>query len=126
MKTTHKQFEMFKKECQKWINRFGIFGWRFYYVHENYDDDVPKIAYVFWPREIEDRVFTIGLSAELTSDITDNDIRRSAFHEVMEALLYRIQFLAKARTTFDSDINEEIHHLIRTLETAVFAYEIKQ
>lgn len=124
MKTTHKQFEMFTKECKKWINRFGIFGWRFYYTHENYDDDREKIAYIIWPNSIEDRVFTIGLSADI-SNITDNDIRCSAFHEVMEALLYRMQVLAKARMTFDSDINEEIHHLIRTLETAVFDYEDK-
>jgi hypothetical protein len=124
MKTTHKQFEMFKKECQKWVNRFGIFGWRFYYIHENYDDSGDRIAYIVWPNNIEDRVFTVGLSVDI-SDITDRDIRCSAFHEVMEAFLYRLQVLAKSRTTFDSDVTEEIHHLIRTLETVIFDYETK-
>ena len=118
MKTTKKHFEAFKKECQKWIKIFGILGWRFYFQHQ----DVCKnsLAYCIFPDNIEDRVFTLGLTLNIDRDSSMLDFKRSAFHEVMEALLFRLRYLANARFLNSEDIDEEIHHLIRTFENAVF------
>lgn len=34
MKTTKKQFELFKKECRKWIDRFELNGWEINFTHQ--------------------------------------------------------------------------------------------
>ena len=120
MKTTKHHFEMFKAECEKWIERFGMFGWRYYYQHEDLKEG-SQIAYCFYPEEPTDRVFTLGLSINLQNlQETELDIRRSAFHEVMESFLFRMNYLAKARYIQPEEINEENHHIIRTLENVVF------
>jgi len=65
-------------------------------------------------------VFTIGLTVNLDCDYGFIDIKRSAFHEVMEAFLYRISYLGGCRYLQPEEIVEERHNLIRTLEVAVF------
>ena len=122
MKTTKKHFDIFKKECQKWIKVFGILGWRFYFQHEDVYEN--SLAYCIFPNRIEDRVFTIGLTLNIDYDFSVLDFKRSAFHEVMESLLFRISYLAKARYLNSEDVDEEIHHLIRTFENAVFDHLI--
>ena len=32
LKTTKKDFELFKSECKKWIDKLGITGWEIYYT----------------------------------------------------------------------------------------------
>lgn len=118
MKTTRRHLEAFKKECGKWIKVFGMLGWRFYYQHK--DIEGRQIAYCCFPDKPEDRVFTIGLTLHLEGNYSMADIRRSAFHEVMEAFLYKIRFLAGCRYIQPEEIDEEVHHIIRTLENAVF------
>lgn len=118
MKTTKKHFETFKRECEKWIKVFGLYGWRFYYQHK--DIEGRQLAYCIFPDEPQDRVFTIGLTLNLDCDYSMIDIKRSAFHEVMEAFLYKFGYLAKARYIQQEEISEEIHNIIRTLEVTVF------
>ena len=117
MKTTKKHFEIFKKECEKWIKVFGLYGWKFYYRHENRDD---ARAYCVWPDNIDDTQFTIILSVDFDDSFTIEDIKLSAFHEIMEAFLYRITYFACARFCCLEDIREEKHHIIRTPEHVIF------
>lgn len=119
MKTTFDQFKIFKVECEKWIGRFGLLGWRFYFQHKNQEDDC--IAYINWPKDSEDRVFTIGLTLDIPERVFSLiDIKKAAFHEVMEALLYKIQNLAQDRYVKPSEIREEIHNLVRIFENVVW------
>lgn len=95
-------------------------GWRFYYGHYHAIDGC--IAWCEKPNELSDRCFTLGLEPEIDSKIliSNQDIKRSAFHEVMEAFLWKMEAIGKARVGFPSDLEEERHHIIRTLETVVF------
>ena len=121
MKTTQKQFEIFKQECEKWIERFGLYGWRFYYQHEDCINNC--LAYCIYPNDIQDRVFTIGLTVNLKCSYSLADIKRAAFHEVMEAFLHRFEFLANARFPNSDDIPEEKHNIIRVLENVLWREE---
>ena len=121
VKTTREQFEIFCQECEKWIYRFGLYGWRFYFSHTHKLNGV--IAWIEYPINIEDCVFTVGLEPKLNYDYTEIDIRRSAFHEIMHAFLYRLNLFAKERVAFSSDIDEEEHHIIRILERVVWETE---
>jgi hypothetical protein len=120
MKTTSKHFEIFKKECEKWIKIFGLLGHRFYYQHENNENAGNCIAYCAFPDNHEDRVFTLGLTKDLGLDYSIIDLKRSAFHEVMEAFLYRIRNIAGCRYVAPEEIEDEIHNIIRTLENVLW------
>lgn len=120
-KTTQKDFNLFKSECQKWIEVFGLKGWRVTFRHANLDNDNSARA---WNtiQNLEDRVVSIGLCVDWDNDIegvTDKNIKHSAFHEVMELFLGRMVILAKYRHSTDSEINEENHNIIRTLENVI-------
>ena len=118
MKTTKKHFEIFKKECQKWIKAFGMLGWRFYFDHEDLKRN--WIACCYFPEELEDRVFTLALNKKIPDSVTIEDVKRSAFHEVMEAFTHRICCLGVSRYIGPDEISEEKHNIIRTLECVVF------
>lgn len=118
MKTTKAQFSMFKSECKKWIKVFGMLGWKFYFVHGK--DEPGAIAYCCFPDKSEDRTFTLGLNKDISSVCSLVDIKCSAFHEVMEAFLYRISYIGECRYIQREEIPEERHNIIRTLEEVVF------
>jgi hypothetical protein len=123
LKTTKQDFLAFKTECEKWIGIFGLLGWKFYFQHKDDKElDGNTIAYCVFPQDAEDRYLTIGLSVNIDTPVpvTRYDILRSAFHEVMEGLLYKIQDLAKDRYVKPAEIREEIHNLIRILEEVIF------
>jgi len=121
MKTTKKQFDIFKKECERWINEFGLFGSRFYFQHEDYGDgDENTQAYCIMPDEHQDRIFTVGLPKKLNGETSIDEIKENAFHEVMESFLYRIKNIARCRYVQREEIDDEIHNIIMTLEKVVF------
>jgi hypothetical protein len=116
--TTEKHFEIFKRECEKWIKRFGLLGHRFYYIHA--DGPTQYLAYCICPNAHQDRVFTLGLSKTLNCDYSMINLKRAAFHEVMEAFLYRLNNVARCRYVVPEEIEDEVHNIIRTLENVVF------
>ena len=117
-KTTAKDFQLFKTECRKWIDFFGLKGWEVHYRHEN-TDVLSRAMILFNP--IKDRVVVIILALDWKNDKIDSyAIRRSAFHEVMELFLYPIMSLVNARSLMEDEAETEKHNLIRTLENVLF------
>ena len=116
-KTTAKHFEIYKKECEKWIDVFGLKGWEPYFEHDIKDENA--LAQMF--ADIEGRTCTFFLAPDWGGNpVTNEELDKTAFHEVLELLLARLNFLANSRSVNQSEIVEEIHHIIRTFENAVF------
>lgn len=116
--TTADDYEVFKKEFVRWQGRFGLVGWETFFEHDNVEDYRAEIAYNCIGRSV-----TVTLSKtwkNFTVAPTEVDIRKVAFHEACELLLGRIKVLARERFLQPSEIDEEIHAIIRTLENAVF------
>ena len=116
--TTAEHFEIFKAECAKWIEIFGLKGWRVVYDHSKYSEsDLANME-----ANIAGRVATLNLEPEWkdTHPVTDWDVKRSAFHEVCELLFSRIRIIAESRFIADDETGEEIHNLIRILENTVW------
>ena len=122
MKTKIEHFRIFKKECEKWIKVFGLLGFRFYFQHEDYDDDDDEDTQAFCirPDQHQDRTFTLGLPKKLNGETSIDEIKENAFHEVMEAFLYRIENIAQCRYVQQEEIRDEIHNIIMTLEKIVY------
>lgn len=120
--TTKADFELFKKEADKWVDFFQLRSWRVSYVHEEPSKKVEGSA-GWCSTVLTDRVCNIGLAVDWEdSEITKERIRELAFHEVCELLLSRLRSEARVDvcTTQENDISEQTHAIIRRLEHAVF------
>jgi len=112
MKTTKKDFELFKKEFIKWINKFGLNDIHFNFVWNGknhyakvYGEHSQKMYVVFFGKEFTDmEKMPVGY------------IKYIAYHEACESLLYRIRTIATNREFNEEELDSEIHMVINRLE----------
>ena len=82
MKTTRKHFEIFKKECEYWIDKFGLKDWDIAFEHKSGDN----LASARW--DIHARWCIIKLATDWEHiKPTDYELKSTAYHEVVELLL---------------------------------------
>lgn len=112
-KTTKKDFNEFKAECEKWIEYFGLKDWEIYI----YRKDMEARADVLF--NMSSRMANICLSNETSHTPDKYEIRRCGFHEVCELLLAPLSDVSQeyiSRTEHD----RRIHNIIRRLENTIF------
>jgi hypothetical protein len=119
LKTTKKQFEIFKEECEKWIDYFGLKNWQVEYEHVEIERGRAQACFNCVGGVA---VLSLDIDWDESSDfVNDKNVRKSAFHEVCELLFGRINDMVGQRWgLIEEDVEEEIHRLIRTLENVVF------
>jgi len=120
MKTNKVHFKIFKDECKKWLEYWGLTEWKVYYSHKNWNDD----ALASCSSDIKAMVATINLEPDWSSTMDDEDIelclRQTAFHEVCEVFLSKFRDVAKRRDNTWDEIIHNNHEIIRRLENCVF------
>lgn len=83
MKTTKKQFELFREECLRLQKEWGLLDWDLYFEHYKLDE--------YWAiskMKSAGRVSTIVLSSDLEGvDVTDELIISTAKHEMVHHLV---------------------------------------
>jgi len=117
-------FPAFRNEAEKWITRLGLIGWQVRIMcatSEEYSDLSDSRAICRICRQ--GRQADIILNAQWDESPNDYLVRRTAFHEVLELLIFRMQALAFDPKASEEDWEEESHAVIRTLENAVFNRE---
>lgn len=115
MKTSKKDFELFKQECQKWIDYFGLKDWYVIYKH---DYCTLERANAEFYANSQDCVIEIILG----KDVSDNyNVSVCAFHEVVEGMLLgRLSSLTDSRFNVTPNVVEkEMHHIVRVLENTI-------
>lgn len=123
---TGKDFELFKKEAQYWIDAFGLKDWRIYYAFERIEDAYATCSY-HW----HGKIATLTLDKWPSETRTDEEIRRSAFHEVCELLLVEMRQFALDEVIPHEErkglTDSAAHGVIRRLENSVFKmwYDIR-
>ena len=115
--TTKKQYEIFLTEAARWIDFLGLYDWRITFVHEEWKGhtNVRGWATADWPNG----VVTIGFNKKLEEKITDEEVRTTARHEILELLLWPMYEVATDRYTTPDIINTARHKVIRTIESAL-------
>ena len=116
-KTTAKHFEIFKTECQKWIEIFGLKGWQVIYDHVKMDRDTIKADCNY---SVIKRHCEIRLNTSYPHKVSNDSIRRDAFHEVCELFIGELVTLAEYRYSTKDEIEEQAHAIIRTLENVLW------
>ena len=116
MKTTKKDFRLFKKECRKWIEFFGLKQYECRYFHDKCDGRAEFYT------DITGGLFSVTLNTEFNNcKITKREIKMVASHEIVEGLLFANAISLCFERGYDSnEVDNAFHPIVRTLENTVF------
>jgi hypothetical protein len=113
--TNDAHFHYFKQSCNKWQEKLSLCGWEIIYRHI---EDSKNVA---WEEaNIDARCATISLNKSWREiKPTKRELNLTAFHEICELLLERIDRLARAYYA-DSIIDEPRHEIINVLQKTIW------
>lgn len=116
---TDDHFEIFKDEVNHWLDFFGMKDWEVCFTLKESENHRAQVWF-----NVSGRIATFVLikewHEEILGNITNEDIRIVAFHEVCELLLGPIRDIAMSRASFEVDCTTEIHRVIRILENTLY------
>jgi len=116
--TTKTQFELFKGECIRLIEKWGITGWRIDFVWD--DEDSQERASV--SQDLAGRVLCFYFPkkwADKETKISEEVVIESARHEVIHSLCARLRVLAAKRYVSEDEIYEANEEMARNIENAI-------
>jgi len=114
MKTNKKHFKVFKKECKKLIGSLGLFDWELCFTHN--DLDCRGNCHTQIPGFMCKLNLGVDWGEGQEYKITNKDIKRTAFHEVLHLLLTEIRGCANDRYMNIQEYDEIEHRTIRRIE----------
>jgi len=114
MKTTRKQFEVFKSEFLRWYERLGLTEWRVRFHHERLEKGVCACVCA----DCESRLAPVYLGFVL-----DHSIEEVARHEALELLMSEFEDVARSRYVRPDDVVQARHAVIRRLENLLDGME---
>ena len=121
-KTTVKQFDLFRSECLKWIDIFGLKDYEIHFEHSDKATGNGNVAYCI--RDCNGRVARLSLCQTWNDNyivrLSDESIKLAAFEEVCHIFLYSLSSCANARFVMEHEINEAEHGLIRVLQSVLY------
>ncbi len=123
---TQKWYDLYQREALKWISEFGLKEWEVYFYDQ--PPGVNNVAACDW--DYPARTTYLQISDEWTIENPPNEpeIKKAAFHEVMELMFADIRELiekygaarekqnSQMATQLEEDLSGEIHAVIRRFE----------
>ena len=110
MKTSKKNFVVFKKEFLRWVDILGLKQWKIFFLQDKLDN-----AFGECRANLSGGVATIVMTLEI-DDRKHFNPKENGKHEALELLLVPLDVNAKYRYVSESEINEARHAIIRVLE----------
>ncbi len=113
MRITKKDFERFKKEFLRWVEKLGLKDYRFTFYHKMLNNDYAKI-------DINESGKNVCVF--LTNQINKFDIEGwespelHAKHEAIHVLLFKLEHLGRQRYVSPGEFDDESEALVRVLE----------
>lgn len=125
MRVSKKHFNIFKKECSKWLTYFHLGSWKIFYNFEKLDGCYGELGGVcFGSRTAIITMNSTGWKDERTERELIAIVKEVAFHEICELFLDKLDTLAKCkRLVKEIEINDARHAIIRVLEKRIFLKE---
>lgn len=119
-KTTKKDFELFKDECHKWVDRFELNNYLVRFEHKHKDDaNASSNSYS------HNYTVTFNLRKEIDYGKFDEELSKEEFikhlakHEVIHCLLGRISTVAESRFLVKDELTEAEEELVIKLEKII-------
>lgn len=112
MKTTAKDFALFKAACEEWLDCFSLREWCIHYIHGSCEG-----GKAWCDANHEGRIATMGLSVDWRHiPVTPEALRKSALHECLHLVLHDLRYLVNSRVCTDIMLETVEHAAIRRLE----------
>lgn len=114
-KTTKQDYKYFKSRVLHWQKELGQVDWAIHFKHE-------KLNGMFAETRManDSHVAVVSLSSNWEDDVvSDEQLNRTAFHEVLHVVMSDLVSEAKARYAVEYDIDRAEHAVIRILENLV-------
>ena len=112
-KLTKTDFETFKKECQKWVNKLGLHDWDIKYQFV----EMKRVSGRCLANYVASTA-TIALNPDfVNADLTDKNthIKSTALHEILELVLFPITVLVSERSYDEGEVEHQTHRIIQRL-----------
>lgn len=123
--TTKQKIQLFKDAIYFYIDYFGLKRYEVS-ICEQIKSSAQASLY---GGEHDDTNNNITISYSLDwineKDLTEEDIKSSSFHEVLELFFYEIRNVMEYRYITKEEPDRVIHNVIRTLENTMFKEHIK-
>ena len=115
MKTTKKDFEVFKRECEYWVKKLQLDDMEIHYWHENPTNE---------RADASTSIDTVGRRADIRFSVDNFDpnefslkyIKDVARHEMLHILLDGLNDVAHSRFILRDQITQATEVIIRKLE----------
>ena len=119
-KTTKQHFNLFKKECKKWLQIFSLGDWEDNYWHDG-ESSEDGLARVNANADGKRADFYLSKDWKI-QPINNAEIKSTAFHEVGHLLLADMAEFARDRNRGYREVdNHEVQHaIIRRLENGIY------
>jgi hypothetical protein len=112
-KTTAKDFALFKKTFQHYVQMFGMQEWTISYIWEHDESQGAAAAIVY---NSPGKGATVYLHKTWSLPVTDKKIKRYAVHEFAHLLTADLSHLAQARYIREDEIFERNDAIARRFE----------
>ena len=110
MKTTKKDFELFKTECQKWIDKLGLHEWDFYFKLADLKGSVATTAC-----DCEGHIAKITLNTNIDRTACFHSLEDTAKHEILHVLMSPLMTKATYRYVRYDELDEAEHSILMRL-----------
>ena len=121
--TTPAHFELFKKECRKWIELFGLDEWKIYFLHLS-PPDSKRLAGCNY--EGLTFVATFVLNKNWRHDKPNNNwVKMVAHHEVVHLLIAQLNCLATSRYVTEDEVENAVERLVHKIEAITDKLDVK-
>ena len=114
------KLKYFEKRVDHWVKYFGLYNWEIGVRTDKGDGELAFTTFI-----VDNRRADICLCDCWEEDMTEYELDKTAFHEVVEILLLKLRHLAGKREYSFEEVDGEIHSIIRILTAKIFEKEIK-
>ena len=114
--TKKKEFELFKKFCREYIDKFELNNWTFRFYTKNHNK---KFEGAYIERLLDNCQADIHFDSSYVHNGSSDNIRESAKHEVLHCLIGKIYLLGKQRFIIEYEYEREEEELIHKLEKII-------
>jgi len=122
VKTTKKDFKLFVKECERWIDYLGINDWQINIVHDEIEDKdglcstnyACKWAYIIFAKHLRAHDYNIKFIKELAAE------------EIFHLFLSPLREMCERRNYDEKEASRAEHEIIRRLYNSIKNNKIKK
>ncbi|MCK9556110.1 hypothetical protein M0R19_08555 [Candidatus Pacearchaeota archaeon] len=120
--TSKKDFQLYVRECEKWIKFWGLSEWDINYSNVSTDPD-KVLGWCSW--DLSGMIVTINLEKKwnnitLTKEEKEECIRTTAFHEVCELLLAKLNDISFKYDVPRRVMTHHSHEIISRMQNSVY------